>query len=367
MATDPETAKLLRQQAAAESQQQYGRRASLNVLQYAPQVSMAIDFGDGPIPDVPVPKTLLNPTQVLDLSNMHFQFSVLNQDDEGPDNCAVRVFNLKKDTVQLLLKYKNSKLVLQAGYGSNFGIIFQGDVKQFRVGRLNQTDTYVDILAADGDFGYNSAVISTTLSAQQNTRAGQLRAINDSMKDKGVTIPQGEWKGNELGGIVEGFRGKVMYGMARSHLRDLCNTEGSTWTIQNGVVQITPLESYLPGEAVVLTAATGLIDVPEATQDGIKARCLINPKLRIGGRVQINNASINQTVSGVPVPVPVPGLQFPFNQFAGIQNFASVTADGFYRVYIAEHTGDTRGNDWYTDLTCLAIDSSSGNLVKVGE
>jgi hypothetical protein len=38
---------------------------------------------------------------------------------------------------------------------------------------------------------------------------------------------------------------------------------------------------------------------------------------------------------------------------------ATVTNDGFYRVMVAEHVGDTRGNDWYTELTCLAADISA--------
>jgi hypothetical protein len=33
-----------------------------------------------------------------------------------------------------------------------------------------------------------------------------------------------------------------------------------------------------------------------------------------------------------------------------------VTDDGFYRTIVAEHSGDTRGNDFYTDLTCIALD-----------
>jgi hypothetical protein len=36
-----------------------------------------------------------------------------------------------------------------------------------------------------------------------------------------------------------------------------------------------------------------------------------------------------------------------------------VTNDGFYRVLVAEHVGETRGNDWYTELTFLDVDISS--------
>ncbi|MNT44118.1 hypothetical protein D3C72_1806300 [compost metagenome] len=33
--------------------------------------------------------------------------------------------------------------------------------------------------------------------------------------------------------------------------------------------------------------------------------------------------------------------------------------DGFYYVMIAEHRGDTRGGDWYTEAICLAADATT--------
>ena len=38
---------------------------------------------------------------------------------------------------------------------------------------------------------------------------------------------------------------------------------------------------------------------------------------------------------------------------------AAVAADGLYRVLVVEYQGDTAGNDWYADLTCLAADGSA--------
>ena len=46
-----------------------------------------------------------------------------------------------------------------------------------------------------------------------------------------------------------------------------------------------PSGDIFPAEAVVLTAETGLVGAPEQTNDGIKVRCLLNPRLRIGGRI----------------------------------------------------------------------------------
>lgn len=325
-----------------EGYQQFIRKASLLVIK--PSV---IDDDIVYVPD----------GSALDLSAMQFQFETSNQDEEGPSNCAIRVFNLSQATVQSLLNNDYSQVVLQAGYEGSFGVIFQGDIKQFRVGRLDGKDTYIDILAADGDLAYNFGVVNTTLAAPQTSGDNILLAAQQSLAEHGVSIGENL---AAFAGILP--RGKVMFGMSRTFVRDLCDSAGATWSIQNGKINIIPLTSYLPGEAVQLTSATGLLGVPEQTQDGIKAKCLLNPKIKVGSRVQINNASINQILSTQGLPVG----QVPFNQWTQVQLLANVANDGFYRVYVAEHSGDTRGPQWETNLTCLAIDNSTGNVKPYG-
>ena len=344
MSDDNETAKLLRQQRLAQSYDQFVRKASLVVLRPTGNGTAAADYA-GPQP------------QGVDLSQMHFQFKTANADEEGPSNCSVRIFNLSETSVQGLIKGNYTRLVLQAGYEASFGVIFDGDIKQYRVGRLNATDTYLDILAADGDLGYSFAVVSGTLSAQQNNRDNVIKATEAEFKKYGITIGENL---AETGGTMP--RGKVLFGMARNLMRDASQSAGCSWSIQNGRINIIPLDKYLPGEAVKLTSATGLIDVPEATQLGVVARCLLNPKIVIGGRVQIDNQSIRQTLKTDAQP----GFQIPFNQWAGIQQFANVANDGYYRVYVAEHEGDTRGQAWWTTITCLTIDNTSKNVQPYG-
>lgn len=331
-------------------ERQFIRKASLVVLK---QATSGGDNYDS--------RTTAVLPKALDLSEMHFQFRTNNWDEQGPDNCTIRVWNLSRETVQEIVRFNYSQVVLQAGYGAAFGIIFKGDIKQFRVGAVDAKDSYLDILAADGDLAYNFAVSNTTLSAEQNNTAGVRKAINEAVGQYGVSLAEST-DPNDTGGIVEGLRGKVLFGMTRAYLEDLASTQGATWSIQDGKIQMIPLDGYLPGEAVVLTSATGLIGIPEQTQSGIIARCLINPKIKIGGRVQIDNKSINQNLSQENVP----GFQVPFNQWAGVQNFASVAADGMYRVYGCEAEGDTRGPAWYQELTMLAIDSSSKNVKPYG-
>lgn len=291
----------------------------------------------------------------IDLSEMHFKFRVSAADVQSPNNAFIRVYNLAEDTVKKVIGEYDT-VTLQAGYeNSTYGIIFTGTIKQFKRGRENATDSYLDILAADGDIGYNFGIVNQTISKENNTPQNQL---NIAAKAMGVDIG---FLGAEIGGIKPNPRGKVAFGLARNMARNVANTVSSTWSIQDGRINVIPLTGYLPGEAVVLSSLTGVIGIPEQTDEGIKVRCLLNPKIIVGGLVQIDNSSINQIIQQNPNAAPI-----PFNQRTGIQFLAKTSSDGFYRVYVVEHEGDTRGQQWYSDLICLTVDASSNQVKAYG-
>jgi hypothetical protein len=82
--------------------------------------------------------------------------------------------------------------------------------------------------------------------------------------------------------------------MARERLDDVADTSNTSWSIQNGQLVLIEETGYLSDEALVINAGTGMIGVPETTQAGIEVTVLLNPLIKIGTRVQLDNASINQ-------------------------------------------------------------------------
>src|SRR5262249_27130925 len=154
------------------------------------------------------------------------------------------------------IQQEYSKVILQAGYENGaFGVIFQGDIKQIRRGRENNVDTYLDILAADGDAAYNNAVVSKSIAAGSRP-SDRVNAVLEAMTPQGVTpgfVPDNF----DAGGTLP--RGKVLYGMGRDFLSDVAATRRCSWSIQAGQLVMTPIDTYRPGDAVVLSAATGMV------------------------------------------------------------------------------------------------------------
>lgn len=286
----------------------------------------------------------------VDLSEFHITFKTSQDNLEEPNSCIVRVFNLSDRTAQSLMARTPSgpeynKMILQAGYKDGaFGKIFQGTMREIRRGRVNATDTYLDFFAADGDIPYGFGVANGSLAAGA-TAAQQLELVRQGFNrvSSGTNVTFGA---NEaLAPILPSPRGKVMFGMGKAYMRDMAATAQFDWGFEDGNLRLVSQKTYLPGEAVVLTSKTGLIGIPEQTQDGIQATCLLNPMIKIGGAVKIDNRDIQAALINI--------------QYTRINNLPSISADGFYKAFVIEHVGDTRGQPWYTNLTCLSIDQSA--------
>ncbi len=282
----------------------------------------------------------------LDLSQLRIKFNVKRSNSMTPNMADIRVYNLEEKTA-IRIREEFKKVVFQAGYTGNVGVIFKGNLKQVIIGRESATDTFVDLVCGDGDLAYNFAVVSTTLAAGA-TQDEQINAVAGAMAQKGVT------KGH-LGDLpTEQLpRGKVMFGTGRDYLRTISQTAGQTWSIQDEKLTFVPNRGYLPGERVILTSKTGMIGTPQQTNEGVNVKCLLNPLIQVGGRIQIDNASIERYKINLAVP----------NSPANIP--APLTADGVYFVLVVEHSGDTRGVDWYSNLICLNIDVTSNPINSV--
>jgi hypothetical protein len=280
----------------------------------------------------------------LEFNQFKVQFTIRRGDFQTPNSCDVRIFNLSDATAQQIGQNEYTTLSISAGYEGNFALIFQGTIKQYRLGRIDQLDSYVDITAADGDEAYNFAPILTSIPSGTN-QTGLSNILAGAMSKYNVTVNYAPTlPSNQL------IRGRVMYGLCRDEYRDFAWTNNCKWSLQDNQITLIPYVSYIAGGAIpLISVSTGLIGVPEQTQQGINIRTLLNPNYKIGQLVQLT-AGVNTFRRSLDLPSVVS------NQATALQ--VQTSADGLYYVMVANHKGDTRGNDWYTEMVCLSVDST---------
>jgi hypothetical protein len=290
----------------------------------------------------------------LDLSDMHITFNVHKSTVATINRFDARIYNLAESTYGYIGLGNNgqaefNKVVLQAGYADGpFGTIFSGEIQYYRKGRTSPTDTFLEIYAGDADKAVNFAVASGTLPAGSKqtdvakivstalATIGGTTAPTTPPPDSGIAYP----------------RGKVVFGMARDVARKLGAQTGSQWSIQDGMEQYLDRTKTLPGAtAIVVNSATGMIGIPVQTIYGIEVTMLLNPDIKFGALLQINNKDIQTSQLNI-------GLGGEASNSLNQLGAQYLSADGFYKVVAGEYVGDTRGNPWYVKLVCVAADSS---------
>jgi hypothetical protein len=270
----------------------------------------------------------------LDISQLRVRFDVRHSDLQDPNSARIRVWNLAPST-QNKIQREFSRVILSVGYQDGpMGTLFDGSIVQVRRGRESAVDGYCDIVGADGDIALNFAMVNTVLGKGStfNDRVKALAAAMGLPIAYMAPLPDTKFP-----------RAVSLYGAPRDHMRDLAAATSTKWFVQDGQIIILPQDGALPGEAIVLTSRSGLIGFPQQTALGITARCLINPLIKPGTTVRIDNASVQQAQLNL--------------SYTGVKENAllpSIADDGIYVVLLVNHVGDSRGQDWTSELVCLA-------------
>lgn len=275
----------------------------------------------------------------IDFSSLRIVFDVKKNDLLTPNAAVVKVYNASETTAQKVIREFDT-MILEAGYKDAIGLIYSGTViqsLQYREG----TDTVLEVIGGDGDLAYNYGVVNTTLSAgasigDQLTAAGGavVETIRSAAVVSGTRLPRGK-------PIFEGWRDTV---------RRAGKNLGAQIYVDDGVLQVIPHSGYLPGPAVVLSPETGLIESARQTSDGLQFRCLLNPGIRVGRLVRVDARHVimahRDTIDMKAAP--------------------ELSRSGYYRVIECQYLGDTRGEDWYCEITAVGMDMTSGTTKDGG-
>jgi hypothetical protein len=94
-----------------------------------------------------------------------------------------------------------------------------------------------------------------------------------------------------------------------------------------------------------------MLGIPVQTIYGIEVTMLINPNVKFGSILKINNADIQTAQLDLSLQG---AAQNAVNQLGS----QFLDADGLYKVVAGEYRGDTRGDAWDLLVVCVNIDSS---------
>lgn len=301
------------------------------------------------------------PGAMIHAAGLRIHFTVTQAINPTPNTAEITIYNLD-DSKQNMLIHESNYVILQAGYlYGQAGTIFTGNIKMFKRGHENATDSYLKMYCADCDKVINGATVNFMVKAG-TPPLDQLNQMYKTMEPYNVQVGRIDPKA-----IIQPStkRDAVLYGMTADAMTDFARVNTAIWHILNNRFYFTKPTSYEPNSIVVLTGTTGLIGFPEMTQDGINVTCLINPAIQLRQRIKLDNKSINQYLQ--PATVKADGSTSAGGQAGGLFNWPNLNTniyyyptqqDGIYVPVSINVEGDSRGTPWYQYMICLGVDES---------
>lgn len=270
----------------------------------------------------------LGDNKAFDVSELRCSFEIVKTAYLEANQSILTIYNLNPDDENKLIQ-QGQRIIIEAGYnGSQYGMIFSGNIIQPLRSKENGVDYLLTLVSMDSDRYAAYGLIGVSLVAEQTSRDAVNALITKSSQEIG--------RGFITDTTIKYPRGKVMFGMSKNFLAQIAKSENATYYTEDGKVNIVAPQDVEQGQILHFGPESGLIGTPTQTEMGIECKVLLNPQVTINTLFHIDNKKIEnyRYTPGQPV--------------------RSLDSEGIYRVIKLAHIGDTRSNEWYTQIEAIS-------------
>ena len=255
------------------------------------------------------------------IRDLRVNFEITKSILSFPNLCRLNIYNPNEDTLSALQK-KFTKIVLNAGYEGDVRLLFKGEVRNVFQNKM-ATDRVITIYAGDGERDWQNATFNKTFTENVSISSA-IEEVLKSFEEVTTGVING------LPQVADKLRGQTLSGSSKDILDQFADEYGFDWSIQDGEVIITPVESPLEGdEAVLVNAATGMLGSPTVTEIGADVMTLLNPRM-------LPNKAFK--IESVNVDIQLGNLFF--------RNVKRTNAEGTYKIQEVTFKGDSREGEW---------------------
>ena len=268
--------------------------------------------------------------QGISVSDLRIVFEITKDQLGYPNLAMIDIWNLNRDN-QSRVKNIFDKVLLNAGYDENDGLIFRGEIRNVLKVRQGP-DLITRIWAGSNDRGIKEGFLNYT--AGSNT---QIRSIIEEAAKTFDDVVIGRI--DELVGSNK-IKGESFSGSTRQILDRLKNDYGFDWFVDDGKLNVlTPTGTLnTPQTAVVISSTTGMLRVPAITERGVLVTTLLDHNIKIGKLIKVKS----QTTE-----VQLGNLFF--------RNIDRTLGEGVYKAIKIIHKGDTHGPLWQTTVEGISL------------
>ena len=270
----------------------------------------------------------LGTTAQLTPTPLRVAFDVVKNSKDSPNKGSVEITNMAPSTRNSLRPGLTCQL--EVGYRGAMQILFKATVVLVKTER-HVADIVTKLELMDG----NAATSLIPFDKTYNRNTPKKKVIMDCVQLLRVPTPVTP-DGITTGAMVNlpedvYSQGYTAHGSVYNTLSEICRTAGLEWSIQDGVIQICPLTTYIEDSGEMLAVNTGMIGVPSYDGQILTVSSLMNPRLTPGRLVAV------QSRDGI---------------------------SGTFKIRGGHWQGDSHGDQWTCELECIPMGSTGVKLAN---
>ena len=274
--------------------------------------------------------TVGDATDAVQIDDLFVRFRVRREATSTPAEGVIDVYNLNQSN-ETRIRERGRRVQLEAGYAGELETIFDGDVR--RVERERVDLDRITRIHVGGN------VERQTRSVFDRSYAGAVSVrdiVRDGIAALGFSAGSLDLIPADATETDFSFTGPTRI-MLTHRLRPL----GLEWYEDAGVVRISKIRETADDrpQGVTISEQSGMIGSPTTTDDGIRVRTLLDPRLTLDARVRVLSRVLADAASG-----------------DAVNEAATEVADGqMFKVIEFEHAGDNREGDFVTTIEARPV------------
>lgn len=222
---------------------------------------------------------------------------------------------------------------LDAGYDSVFGNVFTGQITNTqRVLEDGGATRGVRFFCRSSAKERDQRIINLSLAPETDP----IQIIESCAERFGAEV---QFYG-DFSGLTPRSGGTVLQGSPTACMNELGETYQFDWMVENTVLKIIKRGFAMPNEIYLISSATGMKGSPVVTDTEVGIRYILNPKLKLGETIQLESMA----------------PQFEFSG-AFFYEVPRTIGEGFYKINSLVFAGDSHGDVWESQLSCLRLDT----------
>ncbi len=293
-----------------------------------------------------------NQGNALDISKLHCLFDITKTIQMEPNLSIITVYNLNVKTENAIIA-SGKRVTVEAGYeGSQFGLIFDGDIIQCINSRDDGTTCKLEIIALDSDRAINFDIVNFSIVRGQTQRDIVNHMSNTASNPINLGSISESLNGQKLS------RGKVVFGKASDYYRQIAKSNDLQFYMDDGSLNLISMGDLPEGEIFDLSPKSGLVGTPEQSDYGISGKCLLNPQIKLNSLIHVDNSLVRakRIDIGGSNTAPVGGVTA--SNITGVRNKiiaeAKQICDDPNVEYSQPNRGQTIGGITYWDCSSFA-------------